>query len=65
MNANQILKSMASIEQQIESINLSRAQRDQVLRSARVAEAFVGVLVWIYGKVQRPNADVFAKPSLN
>jgi hypothetical protein len=63
MNARQDVKSGFSIEQQIQSIHMPQHERSQVLHAARVAEAFVDAIVWIGGKMQRPNAGVFANPS--
>ena len=64
MNASQNVKSGSSIEQQIASINLSHYQREQVLHSARVAEAIVGAIVWVCGKRERAGAGVFTQPNL-
>ena len=65
MNASQNTKSGSTLEQQIQSIQMSQHQRDAVLHAVRVAETVVDAIVWVSGKVQRPNADVFAKPNLN
>ena len=64
MKARQNMKSGSTIEQQIQSIHLSQRQRNAVLHDARVAEAVVGAILWICGKLVRPRADVFAKPNL-
>ena len=64
MNASQNTKSGSTLEQQIASIKMSQYQRNQVLHAARVAEAFVGAILWVCGKVERPRAGVFAKPNL-
>ena len=64
MNASQNTKSGSTIEQQIHSIQLSQYQRNAALHAARIAEAVVGAIVWVCGKLDRPNASVFAKPNL-
>ena len=64
MNASQNMKSGSTIEQQIHSIQMSQYQRNAVLRDVRVAEAVVGAIMWACGKVERPHANVFAKPNL-
>ncbi|MGH8642315.1 MAG: hypothetical protein ACRET6_11420 [Burkholderiales bacterium] len=63
MNTRQNAKSDSSIEQQIQAIHLPQHERDQVLRDAHVAEAFVEFLTWAGGKLYRPTASYFAKPS--
>jgi hypothetical protein len=63
MNANLNVNSAASIEQQLASTNMSQNVRRQVLHDARIAEALVEVFAWFGGKLKRPNADLFAKPS--
>jgi len=63
MNASQNMKTGSTIEQQIHSIQLSQHQRNAVLHDVRIAEAVVDAIVWVCGKVGRPRADVFAKPS--
>ena len=64
MNASQNTKSGSTIEQQIQSIQLSQHQRNAVLHAARVAEAIVDAMVWLCSKLERPVANVFAKPNL-
>ena len=63
MNASQNLKSGSSIEQQLSSVNLSQRERNAALHAAGIAEVFVETILWVRGKVERPHADVFAKPS--
>jgi hypothetical protein len=63
MNASQNMKSGSSIERQLGSIRMSEHQRDAALHQARIAELFVGAIVWVGGKFARPDAGVFAKPS--
>ena len=64
MNASQNTKSGSTLEQQIQSIQLSQHQRNTALQAASVAELFVNAIMSVCGKVQRPDADVFAKPNL-
>ena len=64
MNASQNTKSGSTIEQQIQSIPLSRRQQKSALHAASVAETFINAIVWVCGKAQGPNSDVFAKPNL-
>jgi len=64
MNASQNTKSGSTFEQQIHSIQMSQYQRNAVLHDLRIAEAVVGAIVWVCGKVGRPGANVFAKPNL-
>jgi hypothetical protein len=63
MNANHNVNFAAGIEQQLASINMSPEQRRQVLHDERIAEAIVGAVEWVCGKLKRPDASVFAKPS--
>ena len=63
MNTRQNMKSGSSIEQQLGSIQMSEHQRDAALNAARVAELFVDAIMWVYNKIERPDAGVFAKPS--
>ncbi|MGH8620827.1 MAG: hypothetical protein ACREUB_08560 [Burkholderiales bacterium] len=63
MNTRQNAKSGSTLEQQIQSINMSQFERDQVLHAARVAEAFVDAIMWVGSKLQRSGGEVFAKPS--
>jgi len=63
MNANQNVKSAASIEQQLASVNISEHQRKEVLHQARIAEAIVELFAWAGGGLSRPRGSVFAKPS--
>ena len=63
MNASQNMKSGLTIEEQIGSIQMSQHERNAALHAAGIAEMFVGTILWVCGKMQRPRADVFAKPS--
>jgi hypothetical protein len=63
MNARQNVKSGSSIERQLESVQMSQQMRKAALNDACIAERFVDAIAWVGGKVQRLNADVFAKPS--
>ena len=63
MNAKQNMKSGSSIEQQIQSVQMSQHVREQVLQDARIAELIFGAIEWVCGKFERPSAQVFAKPS--
>ena len=63
MNAKQNMKSGFSIEQQIQSVQMSQHERNAVLQDARIAELIVGAIEWACGKFERPSVDVFAKPS--
>jgi len=64
MNARQNMKSGSTIEEQLSSIQMSQHERNAALHAAGIAEMFVGTILWVCGKVQRPRADVFAKPNL-
>jgi hypothetical protein len=63
MNASQSMKSGSSIEQQLSSVNMSQYERNVVLHDVRIAEMIVDAIAWVCGRMQRPNAGVFAKPS--
>jgi len=63
MNAKQNMNSDSSIEQQLNSVRLSRRDRAAALHDARIAEAFVELFTWAGSKANRPDASVFAKPS--
>jgi hypothetical protein len=63
MNAKQNMKSGSSIEQQLNSVQISQRDRAAALQDARIAEMFVDAIVWAFSKFERPNAVVFAKPS--
>jgi restriction endonuclease Mrr len=58
MNASQNVKSVSSIEQHINGLQLSPQQRNEVLHAARLAELIVDTIVWAGGKLQRVIADV-------
>jgi hypothetical protein len=60
MNAKQ---NTNSIEQQIQSVQMSQHVRDQVLQDARIAERIVGAIEWVGSKLQRSGVEVFAKLS--
>ena len=64
MNAKQNMKSGSSIEQQIQSIPLSQHRQKSALHAASIAETFVNAIVWVCGKAQGQNSDMFAKPNL-
>jgi len=63
MNAKQNMKSGSSIGQQLSSIQMSEHERNAALHAAGVAEVFVEAIAWVCGKLARPDAGVFAKPS--
>lgn len=63
MNARQNVKSGSSIKEQLRSVNLSQHERNAVLHQACIAELIVDAIAWVCSKFERPNADVFAKPS--
>ena len=63
MNARQNIKSGSTIEEQLSSIQMSQHERDAALHAARIAELVADAIVWVSGKFNRPDADVFAKPS--
>lgn len=63
MNASQNMKSGSSIEQQLNSVNMSQHVRSAVLHDARIAEMIVDAIVWTGTKLEQFGADVFAKPS--
>ena len=63
MNAKQNMKSGSSIDQQLNSVQISRRDRAAAVQDARIAEMFVGAIEWVCGKFERPSVDVFAKPS--
>jgi len=63
MNAKQNMKSGFSIEQQLQSVNISQHARSAALHDAHIAELIVGAIEWACGKFERPSVDVFAKPS--
>jgi hypothetical protein len=63
MNAKQNMKSGSSIEQQLNSVQISQRDRAAALQDARIAEMFVDAIVWVCRKFERPDASVFAKPS--
>jgi hypothetical protein len=63
MNASQNVKSGCNIEQHIYSLQLSPDERNAALHAARVAEVFVDAIAWVYSKMERPDAGVYAKPS--
>ena len=63
MNASLNVNSSYSIEQQLASIDMPQDLRRQALHDARIASAIVSAIEWICGKLKRPSADVFAKPS--
>jgi hypothetical protein len=58
MNASQNVKSVSSIEQQINAIQLSPQQRNEVLHAASVAELIIDTIAWVGGKLQCLVADV-------
>ena len=63
MNAKQIVKSGSSIEQQLNSVQISQRVRAAALHDARIAEMFVGAIEWVGSKLQRSGVEVFANPS--
>jgi len=65
MNASQNMKSGSTIQEQITSIQMSQHERSAALHAADVAEVFVSAILWVCGKVERPRADMFAKPNMN
>lgn len=64
MNAKQNIKPGSTIEEQLNSIQMFRYERDAVLYDARIAEVFVDAIAWVCSKIKRPDTDVFAKPNL-
>jgi hypothetical protein len=60
MNASQ---NTYSIEQQLDSIQMSESVRAEVLRAACIAQLIVDAIVWVGGKFERLSTGVFAKPS--
>jgi hypothetical protein len=63
MNAKQNTKSSSSIEQQLNSVQISQRGRAAALHDARIAEMFVGAIEWVGSKLQRSGMEVFAKLS--
>jgi hypothetical protein len=55
MNANHNVNFTSSIEQRLNSVNISRDRRQQVLHNAGIAEAIVDAVEWLCGKFKRPK----------
>jgi len=64
MNARQNMMSGSTIEEQLRSVQMSQHERNAALHAAGIAEMFVGAILWVCGKAERPHADVFVKPNL-
>ena len=63
MNAKQNMKSGSSIEQQINSIQMSEHQRNAALHAASVGEVFADAIMWVCKQSGRLGDIGFAKPS--
>jgi hypothetical protein len=55
MNANHNVNFPSSIEQRLNSVNISQARRQQVLHDAVIAASIVSAVEWLCGKFKRPK----------
>src|SRR5262245_34176200 len=63
MNANHNVRLAATIEQRLQTVNISEDRRRQVLHDVGNVELIADAIEWVCGWFKRPNVDVFAKPS--
>lgn len=63
MNATQITKSNAALQQLINSIGLSERERNAALHGAHIRQSFADAVAWVCRKLQPQESSVFAKPS--